>query len=365
MLVKKSWMKISTATVLAGMLIITGCGSATTKTPETTNPADNKTTEAPKKLIVTSFGGDYETAQKEYLIKPFEKEFNAKVEVVTLYSADALVRMRAEKNSPTLDVVQFSGGQEIQAAKEGLILKADEKLLTNQKDLYRTALNKNGYGPSIAFDALGIIYNDKKITTPPTSWNDLWKPEYKGHVGLVDITNTFGLQFAVMNAKLAGGDETNMDPGFEKIKTLLPNTAAIVASTPDVGNLFAQEEAWIAAYDSGYAFNFRKKGQPIKFVIPKEGAMATFINAQVVTGTKNADLAQEFINYALRPEVQKAFAEQTGFAPSNKNVKLAEDLAAVIPYGEEAVNSLVPLNWEVVSTSRSAWTVQWNKLISK
>lgn len=364
MLAKKSWIKISAATIISSMLVITGCGSTTTKAPDT-KAADNKPAEAPKKLIVTSFGGDYETAQKEILIKPFEKEFNAKVEVVTLYSADALVRMRAEKNAPTLDVVQFSGGQEVQAAKEGLILPADEKILTNTKDLYKTALNKSGYGPSIAFDALGIIYNEKKITTAPTSWNDLWKPEYKGHVGLVDLTNTFGLQFAVMNAKLAGSNESNMDPGFDKIKTLLPNVAAIVASTPDVGNLFAQEEAWIAAYDSGYAFNFRKKGQPIKFVVPKEGAMATFINAQVVKGTKNADLAQQFVNYALRPEVQKAFAEQTGFAPSNKNVKLSDDLAAVMPYGETAVNSLVPLDWEVVGANRAAWTATWNKLISK
>ncbi|MBD2865310.1 MULTISPECIES: ABC transporter substrate-binding protein [Paenibacillus] len=364
MFAKKSWMKFSAAAVLSGLLVITGCGGAATPTPDA-KAGDNKASEPPKKLIVTSFGGDYETAQKEYLIKPFEKEFNAKVEVVTLYSADALVRMRAEKNAPTLDVVQFSGGQEVQAAKEGLILPIDEKAMTNLKDLYKAALNPGGYGPSIAFDALGIIYNEKKITKAPTSWNDLWNPEYKGHVGLVDLTNTFGLQFAVMNAKLAGGDENRMGPGFEKIKTLLPHTAAIVASTPDVGNLFAQEEAWIAAYDSGYAFNFRKKGQPIKFVVPKEGAMATFINAQVVKGTKNAELAQQFVNYMLRPEVQQKFAEQTGFAPSNKNVKLSDDLAAVMPYGEAAVNSLVPLNWEVVNANRNAWTTEWNKLISK
>lgn len=365
MMAKKTWMKISAVTMISALLVMTGCSGTTIKAPDTKSADSGKAAEPARKLVVTSFGGDYETAQKEYLIKPFEKEFNAKVEVVTLYSADALVRMRAEKNAPTLDVVQFSGGQEVQAAKEGLILPADEKLLTNLKDLYKPAINTSGYGPSIAFDALGIIYNENKIKTAPTSWNDLWKPEFKGHVGLVDLTNTFGLQFAVMNSKLAGGDESNMDKGFEKIKTLLPNVAAIVASTPDVGNLFAQEEAWIAAYDSGYAFNFRKKGQPIKFVVPKEGAMATFINAQVVKGSKNADLAQQFINYALKPEVQQAFAEQTGFAPSNKNVKLSAELAAVMPYGEAAVNSLVPLNWEVVTANRNAWTAQWNKLISK
>ncbi len=365
--------KASLTVLLAGLLLVTGCGSNQPQTGSAGNttesqpaaegnaPSDAK----PGKLVVTSFGGDYEKAQMEYLVKPFEKEYNAEVQVVTLYSADALVRLRAEKNAPTLDVVQFSGGQEVQAAKEGLIMKVDPSILTNMDDLYPTALNKDGYAPSNAFDALGIIYNENKITKAPTSWNDLWNPEYSGHVGLVDITNTFGLQFAVMNARLAGGDENNMQPGFDKIKTLMPNTAAVVASTPEVGNMFAQEEAWIAPYDSGYAFNFRKQGQPIKFVSPEEGAMAVFINAQVVEGSKNAKLAQEFVNYMLRPEVQKAFAEQTGFAPTNKTVQLPDDLAAVIPYGDKAVNNLIPLNWEVVNKNREQWTETWNKLISK
>ncbi|MGE5701323.1 MAG: ABC transporter substrate-binding protein [Clostridia bacterium] len=367
----KSAFTVSLAVVLSSLMLLTGCGSNNASTPEASAPAAESSA-APKtdagetkKLVVTSFGGDYEKAQIEYAVKPFEKEFNAKVEVVTLYSADALARIRAEKNAQTIDVVQFSGGQEVQAAKEGLIQKIDSSVLTNQKDLYANALNKDGYGPSLAFDALGIIYNEQKITTPPTSWEDLWKPEYKGHVGLVDITNTFGLQFLVMNSMMAGGDESKMDPGFEKIKTLLPNTAAVVASTPDVGNLFAQEEAWIAPYDSGYAFNFRKQGQPIKFVMPKEGGMATFINAQVVEGSKNPELAKQFVNYLLRPEVQKAFAEQTGFAPTNQTVQLDPELASVIPYGAEAVAELVPLNWEVVNQNREKWNETWSKLISK
>ncbi|RST60340.1 ABC transporter substrate-binding protein [Siminovitchia terrae] len=355
----KSMKKALGSLLLAGSLVLAGCGNDAK--PE---KSDNGGGEEPNKLVVTSFGGDYEKAQMEYLIKPFEKEFNAEVEVVTLYSADALAKLRAQKNAPEIDVVQFSGGQEIQAAKEDLILEIDSDIVKNTGELYDNA-KKTNYGPAIAFDALGLLYNTELVKEAPTSWEDLWKKEYKGKVGLVDISNTYGLQFLAMMAKLHGGDEENIDPGFEKIKTLLPNTASVVATTPDMGNLFAQEEVVIAPYDAGYAFNFSKQGQPIGFVIPDEGAMAVFINMQVVKGTESPKLAQEFVNYSLRPEVQKAFAEETGFAPTNKNVEISEELAKVMPYGEEAVNSLVDLNWEVANNNKDDWTDRWNKMISQ
>lgn len=351
--------------LLSVFVVLAGCGSDNEGTSPSSGNEETGAKEEPRKLVVTSFGGDYEKAQMELLVEPFEKEFDAEVEVITLYSADALARLRAQKDAPEIDIVQFSGGQEIQAANEGLIMQLDPAIVTNLENLYESALNKDGYGPANAFDALGILYNTEKITEPPTSWNDLWKDEYEGYVGLVDLTNTFGLQFLAMNAKLNGGDEENIDPGFEKIESLLPRAAAIVATTPDLGNLFAQEEVWIAPYDSGYAFNFSKQGQPIGFSIPKEGAMAVFINMQVVNGTKSPTLAQEFVNYSLRPEVQQAFAEQTGFAPTNMNVTLPDELAKVMPYGEEAVNSLVPLNWEIANANRDAWTERWNRMISE
>jgi len=366
---KKFGMKSALALIAATSLLIAGCGNGNngeaSPSPAASGSASpSAPTGSPSKLVVSSFGGAYEETQKE-LVKKFEQDNNATVEFVTLYSADALARIRAEKGNPSIDVVQFSGGQESVAGQEDLILKPDAGKLTNGADLYESASDPNGYAPSYAFDALGIIYNEEQIATPPTSWQDLWNPAYKGSVGLVDISNSFGLQFIVAAAKMKGGDESNIQPGLDAIKELLPNAAAIVKSTPEVGNLFAQEEATIAAYDSGYAFTFRQQGQPIKFASPSEGAIGTFISAQVVKGTKNEELATKFVDFLLNADVQKTFAEKNGYAPTNKKVELSEDLQAVMPYGEEAVNKLVRLNADLVNANKAAWTEEWNKLISQ
>lgn len=361
---KKRWLGIVLA--LTTVLFIAACGGNNNDTSDS-NQNDGGENEAKgnNKLVVTSFGGDFEAAQMELLVKPFEEEFDAEVEVITLYSADALARIKAQKDNPEIDIVQFSGGQEVQAAQEGLIEEINPEIMTNLSELHGSAVLDPKYGPATAFDAVGILYNTDLVKDVPTSWDDLWKEEYKGKVGIIDISNTFGLQFLAINALLTGGDEANIDSGFEKIETLLPHASSVVATTPDLGNLFAQEEVIIAPYDSGYAFNFSKQGQPIGFSIPEEGAMATFINMQIVTGTENSDLANEFINYSLRPEVQKAFAEQTGFSPTNKNVEISEELAEVIPYGEEVIDSLIHLNWGIVNENKDEWTERWSKLIAQ
>ncbi len=362
---KKFGKSMALTLMASALLVAAGCGGGSTAEPgASSSSSPSAAPAATGKLVVTSFGGAYEETQRE-LFKEFEQEYNAEVEVVTLYSGDALAKIRAEKGNQSIDVVQFSGGQESIAGPEDLILKLDESQLTNLPDLYDSAKDPNGYAPAYAFSALGIIYNEEEVQTPPTSWKDLWKPEYAGKVAITDISNSFGLQFIVAAAKMMGGDESDIGPGLDELSKLIPNAAAIVKSTPEVGNLFAQGEAVIGAYDSGYAFTFRKQGQPIKFASPAEGAVGSFISAQVVKDSPNAELAVKFVDFLLRPDIQQRFAEANGYSPTNKKAELSEELKAVMPNGEEAVGGLIRLNSDLVNANKAAWTEQWNKLISQ
>ena len=53
--------------------------------------------------------------------------------------------------------------------------------------------------------ATAIVYDPKVITTPPTSWNDLFDPKFKGHMALGDITGTSGVQTMLALNRLKGG----------------------------------------------------------------------------------------------------------------------------------------------------------------
>src|SRR5882757_3794422 len=73
------------------------------------------------KLVINSFGGAYEQAHRKLVIEPFSKKYDVDVQIITAYSADALAQVRAQKAAPQFDVIHFSGGQEVVAARDGLI----------------------------------------------------------------------------------------------------------------------------------------------------------------------------------------------------------------------------------------------------
>src|SRR3954467_11546564 len=82
-------------------------------------------------LVVNSWGGAYEKLHKQLVFEPFEKANNVKIKVVTVYSADTLAQLRAQKANPQYDVVHFSGGQEVIAAREGLLAPIKPAELSN------------------------------------------------------------------------------------------------------------------------------------------------------------------------------------------------------------------------------------------
>jgi spermidine/putrescine-binding protein len=60
-----------------------------------------------------------------------------------------------------------------------------------------------------------IAYNTNLVKTPPASWADVWKAEFKGKLAIPDISGTSGQQFLMAAARLHGGSLENIDPGFE------------------------------------------------------------------------------------------------------------------------------------------------------
>src|SRR5713226_7941080 len=70
----------------------------------------------------------------------------------------------------------------------------------------------------IGLVATGFMYNTKyfaeKGFAAPASWNDLQDPKYRKLLVIPPLNNTYGLHTLVMMARLNGGGEANIDPGF-------------------------------------------------------------------------------------------------------------------------------------------------------
>ena len=317
-------------------------------------------------LVINSYGGAYEQTHRKAVIEAFEKANNVKINVVTVYSADALAQLRAQKAAPQFDILHFSGGQEAVAAKEGLLEKVTlADLPMNGKSLYPFAAAglERGEGPVMQVAAMGLIYHAEKVKPAPTSWKDVLDPKFRGHLVITDFGNTYGLLSFLMNNRVMGGDLDNIQPGLDAMKGVLKD-AVVIKASPEIQQNFAQNDAWLAPYAQDYAFALRKAGFPARFAAPSEGIAGSLITANVVAGRPNTALAIKFVEASLRAEAQAMWAQDLRYSPVNRTTKLDPEIAADVVYGEDAVKKLVVFDPIKIGEKRQGWVDQWNRLVA-
>ncbi|MEK5427732.1 ABC transporter substrate-binding protein [Cytobacillus sp. FSL R7-0680] len=349
----KKWMVI----VIVGLLLlVAGCGESTESSGE----------EKQQTLVLAAYGGSYEQKMKEVLIPKFEKENNVKVTYITGSSVDTLSKIQAQKDNPQIDVVFLDDGPQAQAKSFGLLAPLDEEIVTNLAHLYDIAKDKDNIGVGFGFITTGLAYNKKYFDEngwePPTSWNDLADPKYKGKLVLPSIANTYGVHTLLMASLANGGSIEDMEPGFEKMKEIAQNTITF-DKTADVSNYFLQGQAVASAWGSSRVLTLQDSGFPIEYITPEEGAPALMATVSVVKDAPNQELAQKFVNFVLDEEAQQLFAAELFDGPANKEVELDEEVASKVVYGEEEIAKLIKVDWEVVNSKRAEWTERANKEI--
>ncbi|MBS7697448.1 MULTISPECIES: extracellular solute-binding protein [unclassified Chelatococcus] len=321
---------------------------------------------AQEKLVVTSFGGEFEKLHRKNVIEPFEKKYNVQVQVVTSYSADALASLRAQKAAPQIDVVHFSAGHEAIAAREGLLTPMTADEVPNIKNLYAfgaTGLAR-GEGPVMLVAAVGLLYNKDKMERP-TKWSDLWSGKAPDNRVLVDIaTNGYGLLSFLMINKVSGGDLNNIEPGLKTVEQIL-DKATLVSTTPELQASVAQGNCWLSAFSQDYIYVMSKAGLPVDFVKPEEGTAGSFLTANLVAGRPNQDLARKFIDFELSKEVQEMWAREMRYSPSNKTVQLDPNLAKLLVYGDEEVAKLVRFEPLGIAENLPRWVEDWKRRVTK
>ena len=210
---------------------------------------------------------------------------------------------------------------------------------------------------------VGVVYNTEMVTDVPTSFEDIFRPEYAQHIALTDISNTYGLFTLLAVNDLRGGDLSDVQPGVDALSALATSgDAIVVATSADLQQAFSARDIWIAPYAQDYAETLRKAGLPVEFALP-EGAPGSFITANVVANRPNQELATLFIDYALRPEAQAIFAGSLLYSPTNATTTVPSDIADRVLHGE-AVGDLVRYDSVVVSENRQTWVDLWNNAIS-
>ncbi len=316
-----------------------------------------------KQLVAATFPGTWNEAHREFLAPAFTKRTGATVTQSILLGNDQLQRLVAAKGGkPPFDVALFDRPQVLDAAKQGLIVEYPTAKSANYKDLLPEFQDK--WGPCISMQIIGIGYNPKKIKTPPTSWDALWDPQYKGRVGLTALNSQLGIAFLAEINRLRGGNEGNFEPAFKALRELLPNVGAIGANLGAYATLWQQEQIDIAPYNFNFVQTLKGKDVPVELSMPTTGPVGWTTSMHVVTNAAEPDLAVQYIDSHLDPAVQSAMLKPPyDVIPTNSKVKLEGAITTSIAKSHADLAKIRSFDWEKLNPQRGALIERFNREI--
>jgi putative spermidine/putrescine transport system substrate-binding protein len=313
-------------------------------------------------IAATTYPCAWETAHRQHLVPAFQNATRGSVNLVASLAVDTVSRVVAAKNNPPFDVAILDEGPYLNALQHDIFEKIPTDKVPNLRDIPSRLIDPRGFGVFASAQVFGIAYNTDRIKTPPRSWNDLLKPEFKGRVGLVGLGSTLGSAWMVELAKLRGGNEENLDPGFEFLKAVLPNVGAVAANPGALATLFQQGQIDISVHYNNNVGDLQARGVPIALARPETGWSLVLAAFCIIKNTKNLDLAAAYVNAAISPEVQSKMAEAPFFvAPTNSKATLS---AGVRQFGGLAeMEKFNRVDWAKLNPRRQAMIDRFNREI--
>jgi putative spermidine/putrescine transport system substrate-binding protein len=296
-------------------------------------------------LKTTAWGGKWGEVMKAEIIPAFEKEFKCKVETDSAFPYYPKLQA-TPRNAPLYDVLHSNTNEQWQAAIAGLVEpKLGPKQVPNIADVYPYAVSDKIVGVSAFTSAIEFGYRTDKGLTAPTSWKDLADPKFAGLRGSYLIpVNSLGQMHLMMLGKIYGKGLEDLDAAYKALEQLKP--IKLYDFTGQMEKALLSGEVTIGVLHDSGVLRYDGQNQPIEFAAPKEGVLSLEQVWTVTPGSKVKELAYAYIDFILRPDVQKPLAEAVWYSPSNRKVKLAPKYDARLYDTEAKVAQLIQVDWK-------------------
>jgi putative spermidine/putrescine transport system substrate-binding protein len=296
-------------------------------------------------LKITTWGGKWGDVMKGDVLPAFEKEFKCTVSADQAFPFVPKL-LASPKGNPVYDVLHTNSNEQWDCAERGLVeSKLDHKKVPNIADVFPYAVSDKIVGVSIFTSAIGLGYRTDKGLKKPTSWKDLADPSLAGQRGgyLIPV-NSLGQAHLMMLGKLYGKGFTDLDAAYKALAALKP--IKLVDFTGQMEKMLLSGEVIMGVIHDSGVYRYDGQNQPVDFAIPSEGVMALEQVLSITPGTKVRELAYAYIDYMLRPDVQKKLAEAVWYSPSNRKVKLGAKYDARLFNTEAKVAQLIQPDWK-------------------
>ncbi|MBF1685991.1 MAG: ABC transporter substrate-binding protein [Selenomonas sp.] len=337
--------KWSILTVLAAMLctlLAAGCGGG---------PQQNAASDGKNKLVIY-------TSMKESLIggivEGFKKKYpDIEVDYQSAGAGKLMAKIAAEKQSGHIlaDVIWTS------EVPDFYKMKADGVLENYKPTVFDELVNPfddyDGTFTAARLGTLGITYNKDKISTAPTKWSDLTKPEFTNAFGIADpaLSGTSYMSIALLQKQF----------GWEFFEKLAANQTRIGKGAGQVIDDTSSGEL-AACLGVDYITNNKvNKGAHVALAYPPE-LLVVPSPVAIFKESNNMDAAKKFVDYLLSSEAQQMIANE-GTVPVRNDVDMPEKFG--LPKPAEALQRAIKVNYTEILPQKEETIKKFTEIIGK
>ena len=318
-----------------------------------------------RKVVVASWGGDYEKAFKKAMAEPFEKETGIKV-IVTSYPDFAKMKAMVDSRNIEWDIVDIEDRMFRRGLIEGLFEPLDYNII-DKKDVIPEMVHS--YSVGIEYWAGILAYSKKKFPTGnhPKSWADFWDViKFPGKRALYN--NPYMMLEVALLADGVPKDKIypiDIERAFKSMDRIKPHISVWWTKGAQPPQMLTDGEVDLTYAYSGRIAVIKKGGIPAD-IEWNQG----LLNPEwlvVLKGSKNKKEAMQLIAFSTRAKPQAEFNQAMNYGPINKKAWEIIDLKAApdIPTITANVGKLVTINGQWWAENEAKVLERWHAWMIK
>jgi len=312
-------------------------------------------------VTLLAYSGIFQDNYQRAVVEPFMRE---NPDVTVNYqpsdtSAQSLAQLRSQ-GGRAYDVAIMDVSVAATGNDEGVFARLDPELVPNLDNLVPEAQTPDGFGPSVTFDNLSLIYNTEMVPQPPTSWNALWNPDFDNQVIVPAPPDIQGLALTVIVDEMEGANyKETIDPAIERLQKLAPLVQTWEPKPDQYTIVTAGNAAVAVGWNARSQLYADQSDGRMAVALPEEGSVFQENTINLVEGSDSPEAAQRFIDYALSAEAQQAFSEAMFYAPVNEEVELPPEVLERTAASEGY--KIIPVDWNYMTGVQDEWLQRWRR----
>jgi putative spermidine/putrescine transport system substrate-binding protein len=317
------------------------------------------------KIVVRTIGGAYEEGVVRAIFEPFTKATG--VEVVKAPATLGKLLAMYESGNIEIDVVDAGELGVIALSQKGALDKIDYKAWkrANPDDIDPAVRRDDMVGDIYFSTVLG--YNTQTFPTgkQPRSWAEFWDlKKFPGPRMLTDLAaGNIDLEFALL-ADGVPKDKLyplDIDRGFAALDRVRPAIRKFWDTGALSAQMLADKEVVLGSIWNGRLQAVADTGAPLAIEWNEASLQSQYW--AVLKGSRNAEEAQRFIDFACQPELQANLTKYIPYGPTNRQAfkSIAADVAARLPSSPEHKAKAFLQNGKWWADNRAKVSERWSQ----